>query len=81
MPTEIPENVRRLARVATVEGARQAADILLGNDTAIAYAGLEVNGAPVGVVVVAFDTHAAARLIEYAASVGGVPVPAAAATA
>lgn len=75
MPTEIPENVKRLARIATAEGARQAADILLGNDMAIAYARLDVDGSPVGVVVVAFDTNAAARLIEYAASVGGVPVP------
>lgn len=74
MPIEIPEDVRQLARVAVTTGARHAADILLGNDAAIAYAGLDVDGVPVGVVVVAFDTSAAARLIEYAASVGGVPV-------
>ena len=74
MSTAIPDQVKQLARQAAAEGARQAADILLENDSAVAYAGLEVDGSPVGAVLVVFDTISAARIIEFAATLGAVPV-------
>lgn len=75
MATEIPDEVRQLARVAAAEGARRAADLLLGNEGAMAYSVLEVDGVSVGAVLVVFDSHTSARLIEFAVSLGAEPTP------
>lgn len=68
------DRVRQLARTAAAEGARLASDLLLTNSSPIAYAALEMDGTPLGCVIVVFDPHASARMIERAAELGGTPV-------
>ena len=71
---EPTDRVRQMTRTAAAEGARLASDLLLTNASPIAYAALEMEGTPLGCVIVVFDPSISARMIEYAAELGGSPV-------
>lgn len=75
MSDDIPDEIKRIARAVAAEAARRAADVCLANNEPIAYAGIDVDQTPVGVVLVVMDAHASARLIEFAATLGATAVP------